>query len=179
LDFSHGLAPNRIEARGSQLDLGLCVISFICGTHQWHSFRFFKPSTRLEGSVKGIMVAEATKLTHMLFVDDVLLFGDGTIREWRSYKHILETFCLATGMEINDNKSLILCNELFPEVEAHILHQYSFHSKPLDNGLKYLGYHLKPNDYRVVEWMWLFRKIEARITVGVIGGFLLVEGWFC
>jgi hypothetical protein len=100
----------------------------------------------------------------LLFIDGVILFGDGQVREWRYYKHILENFCLATGMEINDNKSLILCNELSPKVEEHILHQYSFHFEPLDNGLKYLGYHLKPNDYRVADWMWLFRKIEARIT---------------
>lgn len=44
-------------------------------------------SAKLEGSVKGIMVAKATNLTHMLFVDNVLLFGDSTVREWRSYKH--------------------------------------------------------------------------------------------
>jgi hypothetical protein len=67
-------------------------------------------------------------------------------------------------MEINDRKSLILCNELFPKVEEHILHQYSFHFEPLDNGLKYFGYHLKPKDYIVPYLMWPFRKIDARIT---------------
>jgi hypothetical protein len=131
----------------------VCVIGFFCSAHQWLSLWFFKASrglrqgcplspflflliveslsrllnfVRHEGSIKGILVVEVTKITHFLFVDGVLLFGDGSVREWRTYKHILETFCLATGMEISSNKSLILCNELSPEVEAQICHMFSF-----------------------------------------------------
>ena len=33
----------------------------------------------------------------------------------------------------------------------------------LDMGLKYLGFHLKPNSYLKRDWMWLLAKIEKRI----------------
>jgi len=33
-----------------------------------------------------------------------------------------------------------------------------------DEGLKYQGFNLKPNDYRKVEWMWLIARIEKRLT---------------
>jgi len=40
-------------------------------------------------------------LSHLLFVDDILLFGEGSVREWRYFKGIIYTLCLATGMEVN------------------------------------------------------------------------------
>lgn len=75
-------------------------------------------STKFVGVVKGIQLVEKILFTHLLFIDDVLLFGDGIVRGWWAFKEILETFCLKIGMEINANKSLILCNELPNEVEV-------------------------------------------------------------
>ena len=49
--------------------------------------------------------------TH-LFVDDAVLFGAGTLSEWQHYKHILDTFCSATGMEINVEKSSFLFHNI-------------------------------------------------------------------
>jgi hypothetical protein len=33
----------------------------------------------------------------------------------------------------------------------------------LECGLKYLGFFLKPNDYKVSDWIWLLQKIEKRV----------------
>jgi hypothetical protein len=33
----------------------------------------------------------------------------------------------------------------------------------LDEGLKYLGFQLKPNDYRKTDWLWLIAKLEKRL----------------
>jgi hypothetical protein len=41
----------------------------------------------------------------------------------------------------------------------------------LDQGIKYLSFNLKPNDYRYENWMWLYNKIEERISFGVIDGY--------
>ena len=35
----------------------------------------------------------------------------------------------------------------------------------MDEGLKYLGFHLKPNDYRKTDWMWLLEKLENILKV--------------
>jgi hypothetical protein len=52
----------------------------------------------------------------LLFVDDVMLFGAGTVREIQSLKEILDLFCSTTGMELNSRKSSIRVNEM--EAEA-------------------------------------------------------------
>lgn len=48
-------------------------------------------------------------------------------------------------------------------INAHNL--FPFHSNIFDEGLKYLGFHLKLNDYKKVDWMWLTAKIEKTLKV--------------
>jgi hypothetical protein len=33
----------------------------------------------------------------------------------------------------------------------------------MDEGVKYLGFHLNPNKYKKSDWAWLIRKVESRI----------------
>jgi hypothetical protein len=65
-----------------------------------------------EGAIKRIKVGRSLSLSHLLFVDDVILFGLGIVREAEKYKKILDLYCRARGMEINAHKSTILFNEL-------------------------------------------------------------------
>ena len=55
------------------------------------------------GKIKGIKVTSKLSLTHLLFVDDVILFGLGSYEEWLAFKGILDIFCEASGMSINVN----------------------------------------------------------------------------
>ena len=64
------------------------------------------------GKIKGIKISSQLFLTHLLFVDDVILFGLGSFEEWMAFKVILDTFCEASGMCININKSCFLHNDL-------------------------------------------------------------------
>jgi hypothetical protein len=32
-------------------------------------------------------------------------------------------------------------------------------------GMKYLGFHLKPNNYKKVDWLWLIEKLEKRLNI--------------
>jgi hypothetical protein len=52
----------------------------------------------------------------MLFIDGVILFGDGIVKKWRDFKH--ETLFLATRMKTNENKYIILFNKLSLEVKG-------------------------------------------------------------
>ena len=36
---------------------------------------------------------------------------------------------------------------------------------PVDEGFKYLGFHLKPDSYSSQDWMCLYKKIERRIAM--------------
>jgi len=58
---------------------------------------------------------------------------------------------------------------LIGEIHACIIHflmktsilDYALHfpKKRIDEGFKYLGFYLKPNDYRFENRMWLFKKV--------------------
>ena len=61
-----------------------------------------------EGTLEGINLSLIMKITHLLFVDDVILFGKGTLVEWQVYKAILDTFYKAFGMLISENKYTFL-----------------------------------------------------------------------
>ena len=51
-------------------------------------------------------------LNHLLFVDDVVLFGTGTVDEWMDFDVILETFYSTLGMCISIEKLGFLFSDL-------------------------------------------------------------------
>lgn len=54
----------------------------------------------------------------MLFMDDLMLFGHGFMNELEKLRDLLNLYCKATGMEINQNKSLLLFNELADDIKT-------------------------------------------------------------
>jgi hypothetical protein len=54
--------------------------------------------------IEGIPIARGIYITHMMFVDDVILFGNGNIVEAEVLKGILELLCKATGMALSPHK---------------------------------------------------------------------------
>jgi hypothetical protein len=67
------------------------------------------------GSFPGIKISQALHLTHLLFVDDVLIFSGGSRREAEALRNILTLFSKATGMQINEGKSTLTTNLLSEE----------------------------------------------------------------
>jgi hypothetical protein len=113
--------------------------------------------------IEGVPVARGLSITHLMFVDDVILFGNGSISEWEVFKEVLELFCKATGMAFNPQKSVFL--EAGWDVEGLTLLKalFPFEVNPIDEGFKYLGFYIKPNCYTRADWNWLEKKIEKRI----------------
>ena len=97
----------------------------------------------------GIKVSPSLNLTHLLFVDDVILFGLGIVEEWKNYKKLLDTFCYATGMKISVAKSSFLYNDIDETVRSRISTLFPFKMEPLTSRFKYLGYYLKPMGYSI------------------------------
>ena len=54
-----------------------------------------------KGLIKGFQYAPDLTITHLLFVDDVILIGISTIGEWSAYKYALDLFCLALGHRVS------------------------------------------------------------------------------
>jgi hypothetical protein len=102
-------------------------------------------------------------VTHLLFVDDVLIFCSGARRDAEKLATILDLFGKATGMEINRRKSTLSIHKMEREEVELYLGLFPFEKKGLDEGLKYLGFHLNPNNYRKGDWLWLLEKLEKRL----------------
>jgi len=63
-------------------------------------------------------------------------------------KNIQNLFSKEIVMKINEGKSSLTTNLLTEEECQVFRHFFLFEENKLDDGLKYLGFHLKPNDYR-------------------------------
>ena len=61
-----------------------------------------------ENKIEGVLVEKGIRITYLLFVDDIVLFGNGTLIEWKMYKEVLDHFFKVTGMEFSPHKSLFM-----------------------------------------------------------------------
>ena len=100
------------------------------------------------GFFEGIKIATNLTITHLLFVDDILIFCNGSIREVEKLSEILHLFCKATWMQLNSHKYTITTFNLEEDITREFMELFPFQSYTLDEGLKYLGFRLKPNCYK-------------------------------
>jgi hypothetical protein len=63
-----------------------------------------------QGLLNGVKIVGDLSISHLLFVDDILLFGLGSVREGQVLKDILNVFSSAIGMLINLEKSALYIN---------------------------------------------------------------------
>lgn len=117
------------------------------------------------GRIQGIKITNNCILTHLLFVYDVLLFLNGGIGDLTKLHYVMTIFNITTRMEINNNMSTISTSGCSPHEIHFSFHKFPFTLHTLDDGLKYLGYRIKPQHYRIVDWIWLVAKIEWRLSI--------------
>lgn len=116
-----------------------------------------------QGKFKGVQLAQNLFLTHLLFVDDVLIFCSGSRGDLRAIQDIMDLFSKATRMEINAEKSTLTTHLLRPGEVEEIIGIFPFNTVDLDEGLKYLGFSLKANLYFKKDKTWLIGKVEKRL----------------
>ena len=75
-------------------------------------------------------------ITHLLFVDDVLLFGIATVSEWKAYKDALDLFCSATGMAVSIEKSYFLYQDVDEGIRSQIARLLPYSMAPIHIGFK-------------------------------------------
>eukprot|EP00253_Pinus_taeda_P012058 PITA_12058 len=121
-------------------------------------------SAKNSGDIRGLRITDLCFLTHLLFVDDVLIILDGSIRDSRNFSKILQLFSAATGMLPNQLKSTITCTRTSIQESQLALQAFPYNVHPLDRRLKYLGFNLKPICHRISDWVWLVAKLEKRLT---------------
>jgi hypothetical protein len=65
-------------------------------------------SEERKSSIKGLRIARNCALIHhLLFTDDLLLFGKASISEAANFKSCLDKYCCWSGQSINASKSSI------------------------------------------------------------------------
>ena len=99
-----------------------------------------------EWTIKDIRVIGSIGISHLPFIDDILLFGQGSLKEMKHYKILVDAYYGATSIEVNYNKSCMLLNGLGVELERQISQIFSLSSSLLDRGLEYTRFLLKPSD---------------------------------
>lgn len=116
------------------------------------------------GRLSGLKIIDQCYPTHLMFMDDVLIFLDGSIRDSIILENILATFFRVTGMIENHTKSTISQAYTFAQECNFSLHRFPYNPRPLDQGFKYLGFWIKPSGHKIADWTWLITKFEKRIT---------------
>jgi hypothetical protein len=117
------------------------------------------------GGVQGIHIGGRLYLSHVLFVDDILLFANGSRRDIIKMKSILNIFVEGTGMIFNTLKSSISHLNISRDKQEWISSQFDFPVVDIEVGLKYLGFILNPNSYSIRDWMWLVEKVERKLNL--------------
>ena len=93
------------------------------------------------------------------------MFGVGTLSNIQNLEKVLRNYQATTGMEINLEKSKLAHNNMDEEVITQERDLIPVSVSPVDDGFKYLGFHLKPNSYSSRDCMWLYKKIESKISM--------------
>lgn len=112
---------------------------------------------RAGGSLSRVHVARDLYITHLLFVDDILLFGKGSKEEWVHFHAILENFCDASGLAVNASKSSFLYQCDDPSLCDFLIDLFPYKLVHLDEGMWYLGFFIKPASYGWRDWLWLIK----------------------
>jgi hypothetical protein len=97
----------------------------------------------LEGSVTGIKVSRLIRILHIMFVDDVLIMTKASFTEWQEIHSLLYSFCGASRLEINVNKSIFHHFSTSQILLDNLNALFHFGIMNLEEGFKYLGYFLK------------------------------------
>jgi len=69
-------------------------------------------NAQMTGTFRGICINGSFAITHILFVDDVLIFGTGHWDDWVALRNVLVLFSDASGMSINMQKSSFLYHSI-------------------------------------------------------------------
>ena len=141
----NGSSSNFFRAyRGLRQGFPLSPFLFLLIADALSRIIFYAKRTR---SYKGIKITSSVDLTHILFVDDVVMMGEGSWENLKEAEKILELYKKATGMHINVEKSIMSENGITEAIKERIRGETPYILKPMDEGFKYLGFVLKPNAY--------------------------------
>lgn len=118
----------------------------------------------MEEHCRLMMINTRNYISHSLFVDDILIFGMLCCLSWSCIYNILKNFQKAIGLQINERKSTFYHGDCDKEIIEYLTKLYNIEARPIKEGMKYLGFHLKPSYYTKVDWQWISDRYFKRIV---------------
>jgi hypothetical protein len=108
--------------------------------------------SRAPRSFSSIKTSSSMSLSHLLFVYDLLCFSKGSLHNLEALKGMMDLYCKVTRMQINEDKACLLSNIFPPRVSQVMFNLFPYHQENLEEGFKYFGFNLKPDNYWFVDW---------------------------
>eukprot|EP00253_Pinus_taeda_P008550 PITA_08550 len=116
---------------------------------------------RADAVIKGLQpIRTLPATTHQQFVDDTMLHGIPTVKEALAFRHILDLFSKASGMEINFSKSTIFFFHTHPSIQAHLSQLLGFRIDNLPS--RYLGAPLTLKPWQKKHWEKVLAIMEKK-----------------
>eukprot|EP00253_Pinus_taeda_P014528 PITA_14528 len=116
---------------------------------------------KADGIIKGLQpIRTLPATTHQQFVDDTMLHGIPTVKEALAFRHTLNLFSEASGMEISFSKSTTFFFHTHPAIQAHLSQLLGFR---IDNlPVRYLGAPLTLKHLQKTHWEKVLANMEKK-----------------
>ena len=98
-------------------------------------------------------MSNTEEVTHTLFVDDVLLLGERTLKNLEAFIALIDKYRRATRMVVNIEKSNLIHNDFPEDMLQRSREIIPYQITLLEEGFKYTGFKLKPNCYSFQDWV--------------------------
>ncbi|MCH83533.1 putative ribonuclease H protein, partial [Trifolium medium] len=137
---------------------------------KWNGARteYFKPRRGIrqvsEGKWTGIKAGRnGPMVSHLMFADDLLLFGEASERQMRSIMDTLNTFCNMSGQEVSQEKTSILFSKNVERGLRVKLLQISGFKETNDFG-KYLGVPLVGRTPKRSDYQYILDQVSSKLS---------------
>lgn len=102
-------------------------------------------------------------ISHLMFADDLLLFGQATVNQMRCVLQVIETFCILSGQQVNLNKTSILFSKNVTNVVKQELVSMSGFKEVNTLG-KYLGVPLLGRSPKRTYYHYLIEQVNQKLA---------------
>jgi len=116
------------------------------------------------GLITGHGITRNCKVSHLMFIDDVLCARDAKISKWEYFHKMFDKFVNASGLINDTSKTKLITNDDGSEVNQEITSLFWINIRSMLEGFKYLGCFLKPNNPLIQDWEWLVIKLKGKPT---------------
>lgn len=104
-----------------------------------------------------------TYISHLMFADDLLIFGEANEAQLICVKETLDIFCQMSGQEISNDKSSILFSENIPSsTRIKIIHTSGF--RETYSFGKYLGIPLKGKSIKRQDFQYVIDQVANKLS---------------